>query len=345
MKLSLNYHCHCTLAYSSKASKVLRHHHCRPISALSHDAVAILLIGAFLGSSGTQPFLGTFVLDNRMNSTASSSSGAAVPPLKRGRHQRHMAQVAAALPEGDNIPVEAPPVKTGSVLFTLLLQQWACGHMSAPKVQETAYAAYQDMVSMLAGLNLSSGHVDSSLISLAQLGSWGAHPNHIHEQRLAFLGEPVSVKATLYTIPCLAQKQKIHTPWRAENTRFPIVLPHEIFAHTYQHNPKRFRQLFLGDKTTPSERAAFWHELQKRKDPRLLGHPMTKMRNWAQKAIPLSLHGDGVPVVKVGKPGSESFETYSMQSLWAKGVYHGCEDVSFRHFRKLYSQTKRPWWL
>ena len=62
-----------------------------------------------------------------------------------------------------------------------------------------------------------------------------------------------------------------------------------------------------------------WISNQERKDPRLLGHPMTKMRNWAQKAIPLSLHGDGVPVVKVGKPGSESFETYSMQSLWAKG--------------------------
>ena len=27
----------------------------------------------------------------------------------------------------------------------------------------------------------------------------------------------------------------------------------------------------------------------------------------------------GVPVVKVGKPGSASCETYSMQSLWSKG--------------------------
>lgn len=39
-----------------------------------------------------------------------------------------------------------------------------------------------------------------------------------------------------------------------------------------------------------------------------------------RRAIPVSVHGDAVPVVRVGKPGSASLECLSLQSLLAEGT-------------------------
>ena len=36
--------------------------------------------------------------------------------------------------------------------------------------------------------------------------------------------------------------------------------------------------------------------------------------------MPISIHGDAIPVVRVGKPGSESLECISIQSLLAFGA-------------------------
>eukprot|EP00969_Alexandrium_andersonii_P335789 14841560-Alexandrium_andersonii.AAC.1 len=98
------------------------------------------------------------------------------------------------------------------------------------------------------------------------------------------------------------------------------MLPHEAFAFYYQKQKERWDFLFLGDMTEADDRRAFWQEWAKRKDPRLMGHPMMKKKDWKLRAVPLSVHGDAVPVVKVGKPGTRSFDTYSLQSLRSKGT-------------------------
>ena len=52
----------------------------------------------------------------------------------------------------------------------------------------------------------------------------------------------------------------------------------------------------------------FWDEVAKGKDPSIAGHPLMDRDGWRQQAVPISLHGDAVPRISAGKPGSESFD-------------------------------------
>ena len=62
----------------------------------------------------------------------------------------------------------------------------------------------------------------------------------------------------------------------------------------------------------------------RRRDPRIKRHPMCAHSSWTSKCIPLSLHGDAVPCVGVGRSNTKSFDIYSMQGLltdgWSKDV-------------------------
>ena len=42
---------------------------------------------------------------------------------------------------------------------------------------------------------------------------------------------------------------------------------------------------------------------------------MASRDNWSSCAIPVSLHGDAVPAVGVGRASSKSFDVYSMQGI------------------------------
>ena len=46
---------------------------------------------------------------------------------------------------------------------------------------------------------------------------------------------------------------------------------------------------------------AVWATVVQRRDPRIRLHPMCRRGNWSSLAIPISLHGDAVPAVGVGK--------------------------------------------
>ena len=99
---------------------------------------------------------------------------------------------------------------------------------------------------------------------------------------------------------------------------FTMFLPHVLFAWYYHNDNKRFSQLFSGG-LDGNARKHFWRELQRRKDPRLDVHPMTRTRGWEKVTIALLLHGDGVPVLQIGRSGTKSFETYSIQSVFTSG--------------------------
>ncbi len=54
--------------------------------------------------------------------------------------------------------------------------------------------------------------------------------------------------------------------------------------------------------------------------PALAAHPMLGVDDWSRTFIPLSLHGDGVPVTGVGKAWSKGVESYSFTSVLAEGT-------------------------
>ena len=62
-----------------------------------------------------------------------------------------------------------------------------------------------------------------------------------------------------------------------------------------------------------------WTSVETVGDPRLDHHPMKQSPHWKTTYIPMALHGDAVPVIKVGKAGTQSFDATSICPLMAIG--------------------------
>ena len=96
---------------------------------------------------------------------------------------------------------------------------------------------------------------------------------------------------------------------------------------------------------TSAQRTNMWQELLRRQDPRVVNHPMRELRAWDNRAVPLGLHGDGVPVLQVGKAGAKSYETYSLQSMLASGPTNEIKMLLFGIFGDNISEsTMRTIW-
>jgi hypothetical protein len=196
---------------------------------------------------------------------------------------------------------------------------WAWGRISATQLQDDMNNAYFDQVALLRRLNMSSGHASKSLRVFAGLGSSGRYTGNIKRDLVAALGDPQVPLPHFEEVHMLASKGAADDTPQAVD--FPILLPHEFFAHMYKTHPKRFASLFL-DSAEGHNKAlpAFWSEAARRKDPRLQYHPMCREPSWMERAVPYSLHGDAVPCLNIGKPGTRSFDTYSWQGILSRGT-------------------------
>jgi len=85
----------------------------------------------------------------------------------------------------------------------------------------------------------------------------------------------------------------------------------------------------LGDEGCPEP---FWEGVVRRGDPRLDGHSMCGRPDWKKFAIPYAIHGDAVPVTRVGKAGTASCDVVSSQSLLQYGSSLDVKNVIFAIF-------------
>ena len=127
------------------------------------------------------------------------------------------------------------------------------------------------------------------------------------------------------------------------NLKMPFFFPHLTIAHLYGNDRHEFdRLMFCG---TPDNLETFWSEVEARADPRLIDHPMAKRVNWKRKAVPIFLHGDDVPVVRVGKPGTASLSNCSWQPLLTRGRSLYIKRLIFGIFRQnLALGTEARYW-
>ena len=124
----------------------------------------------------------------------------------------------------------------------------------------------------------------------------------------------------------------------------PDFPPHILFNWSYHNNKTLFNRLFLGNMNT-AQRTSMWQELLRRQDPRVVNHPMRELRAWDSRAVPLGIHGDGAPVLQVGKAGAKSYETYSLQSMLASGPTNEIKMLLFGIFGDNISEsTMRVIW-
>lgn len=234
-----------------------------------------------------------------------------------GRHQLMAIAASGAASSSD------PTATTGGTsLPDYLLRQWAWGQVSAVALQTTALHAYNDQLALLRSLDISEDRACAKLKALARLGNFGKQPGNVQTQLITYLGSPSTPPCHYHQVPVTILKQRTASSGEdavATSIDFPIFLPHVLFSWMYANDKERFSSLFLGACADDHSRKEFWRELSERGDPRLTAHPMTRRNNWQSSAIPLSLHGDGVPVLQVGKSGTRSFDAYSIQSLFATG--------------------------
>lgn len=61
----------------------------------------------------------------------------------------------------------------------------------------------------------------------------------------------------------------------------------------------------------------FWHQM--RGTPAMANHPVLERADFDTRCVPLSIHGDGVPVSGVGKAWSQSVDAFSWRSMLSRG--------------------------
>jgi hypothetical protein len=102
--------------------------------------------------------------------------------------------------------------------------------------------AYFDQVALLRRLHMSADHASKNLKDFAGLGSSGRYPGNIKRDLIATLGDPQVPLPHFEEVPMIASKGVAGD--QVQEVDFPIMLPHEVFAHMYTTHPKRFANLF-----------------------------------------------------------------------------------------------------
>ena len=131
---------------------------------------------------------------------------------------------------------------------------------------------------------------------LADIGSGGKYANKMHVDLL----KSFSFKTT-FQEPHGEQSQT-------------MLLPHEMFATIAEsYRTTWHRSIYPGE----HKLLEFWETAQNH--PLLKDHPVREREDWTKYCIPFGLHGDGVPVVGLGKAWSKILNVFSFFSLIGTG--------------------------
>ena len=147
---------------------------------------------------------------------------------------------------------------------------------------------------------------------LASLGGNGAFHGNMHRDLVSMVDCKLPMGFQL-TMPF-----KGRVPGHWHDVAQKILLPHELFAHMWDKERAAFHQLLLGG---DGQLQRFWASMAG--SPQFQEHPIHRVENFQDKAIPLSIHGDGVPITGVGKSWSKSCDIYSWTSLLGGGRIAG----------------------
>ena len=189
-----------------------------------------------------------------------------------------------------------------SHLAQFLLELYAWGEMSPQMVQRVAKLVLHDIHA-----SADNPRVLNDLEVLAGIGTGGTHKNKCHADLMAKV-EKMSL---------LPSPFRVMMPFKQPLGDAPqgILLPHEMFAalfHNYQNTWKR--------SVVPSDKAlrAFWTDVDMH--PQMRDHPIKDKENWKMTTVPLAIHGDGVPIVGLGKGWSRVMTQFSWYSLVGQGA-------------------------
>ena len=177
-----------------------------------------------------------------------------------------------------------------SVLCRYLHQKFAWGRMSPQQIQHIASCAMQDVE------KAKGGSTFPDLEFLSKIGNEGRHPNNMHRDLMRRING----------MSGLPPATTIHIPSKRGDTDAALVLPHEIFAHLYAHHRDKFEKQFFP--RGEADVVSFWDQCKN--SPILAGHSPLQNR-----AIPIGMHGDEVPMSGRGKVWCKMAVVFSWFSL------------------------------
>lgn len=182
-----------------------------------------------------------------------------------------------------------------SVLARYLHQEFAWGRMSPQQVQKIAAAAMDDVTKAR-----EQRAFFRDLDFLSKIGNEGRHANNMHRDIMRKITSTVG----------LPPATTVHIPSKRGDSDAALALPHEMFAHLYQHHPDKFEKQFFprGEDDVKS----FWDQCKNA--PNL--KDSTAIKNLERsRAIPIGIHGDEVPMSGRGKVWCKMAVVFSWFSL------------------------------
>ena len=188
---------------------------------------------------------------------------------------------------------EPPPAMASkSKLATQLLESWAWGTISAPRVQAVAEAAVED------------GLLHPGVQKLSKIGGQGRFPGNMHRDLTVLFGKPTLVNAISEYHLKLKIKKNV-----SEDMPVSFLLPHKLFSCMFHSMPSAFQASVLGGHA--DQIANFWKSMKDH--PFVLARPETGAD--LHKLVPIALHGDGVSYMQAMRAGGKSMEALSWSSL------------------------------
>lgn len=190
-----------------------------------------------------------------------------------------------------------------SVLYGLLMTFLAKGILSAVTIHSIAKAAQTDLESA------AEGKIFPKLKNLASL----SHGRNALRQVNGMLAKESS----------LPMPKEISMPYTTGPALAHICLPHEYFAAMFE-DKQQWHDCILPDiEALPR----FWQNFQHH--PCMDKHPVKKQKDWQRRVLPLSVHGDEVPVIGVGKIWCRSVLSFSWCSLVANALGAAGDNIMF----------------
>ena len=193
-----------------------------------------------------------------------------------------------------------------SALAGHTMNLWAWGHMSPQQVQKIMSLMKADLA------KAREGKLDDHDVNvLASLGSGGAFSGNCHRDLMRSINPP-SIMKGIQQHDVLA---KSHLQSLTKTTRpQSLLLPHVLFAILYHDHHEAFESRARG---AQGKLQSFWRDMEG--TPLLNRHPVRHRAGYAERCIPLAIHGDGVPVTHIGRSGSKSCDFFNWSSLLGQG--------------------------
>lgn len=237
-------------------------------------------------------------------------------PAKKRRGGVHQRQKEAVREEEEHLGIRLGEEKSKltSKLLRHVLTEFAWGTTSAQHAQKLSEASFKDMQTMRNAASSSSSSpvgfheikhpIQQEVESVASIGLRGKYSNKC----FADLMEKLEPNMSLPKPFRVRMQFKPPLNWQPQE----MLLPHELFAELFRH-PRTWDKVVLPNKDLCLK---FWKIQRDSNHPQWTGHPLAEMSDeQLSEMIPLSLHGDEVPVTGIGKQWNRKMVNWSWHSL------------------------------